>query len=374
MARAHLFRPVTDEKGNLLYGAQVTVRKTDINALLGQAIYAGPLSGATVLDNPFIIDGGYVDIWLDTPERVNLYIESAGRDPISIYLDVNTPADEVLRSLYPLTITNQAATDKVLVGVDESTASWQDAPAVEVGVVPAHDHDGVGANSTALGTGASAPASGSTAIGDTAVASGTDSVAFGADAAATGAGTVAVGVESDASGIGGVAVGQGAQAVDGAAAIGHGAAASGANAGAIGKSAQALGAGSVALGLNAVAIGPDAVAVGGSANASGEDSVAVGQGAAATHARSAALGNGAATTGDDQVALGAAGSTTVVVGDLIALANARLAGAASSLGFFGAVGTTKVTITGVVDDPILFTLLEFLDSIGLITNDATEAP
>src|SRR5690242_20280163 len=109
MARAHLFRPVTDEKGNLLYGAQVTVRKADFAEPIEQPIFAGPLDSAETVENPYVADNGYVDIWLDTPERVNLYIESTGREPISLYLDVNPPAPEVVRSLYPLTITNAAA-------------------------------------------------------------------------------------------------------------------------------------------------------------------------------------------------------------------------------------------------------------------------
>jgi hypothetical protein len=180
MARAHLFRPVTDEAGNLLYGANVTVRRANLNDVIGQPIYAGPTLEAEVLANPMIITSGMVDIWLDIPERVNLWIESIGRDPISIYLDAQPPAKEVVRSLYPLTITNAAVVAKVLTGsATDHEASWEDVPAAPPGVAPPHTHASTGLNSLALGVGAVASYTNSAALGTNAVTTADDQIALG---------------------------------------------------------------------------------------------------------------------------------------------------------------------------------------------------
>jgi hypothetical protein len=66
VARAHLFRPITDREGNLLYNATVTVREVDFSIPIGQPLYAGP-TGADVLDNPFTAVNGVIDFWVDVP-------------------------------------------------------------------------------------------------------------------------------------------------------------------------------------------------------------------------------------------------------------------------------------------------------------------
>ena len=78
MARAHVYRPITDDAGNLLYGATVAVQG-DGGVPLGQALYADGTSGST-LPNPYIAASGIVDIWLETPQRL-LVTEVSKRDP-----------------------------------------------------------------------------------------------------------------------------------------------------------------------------------------------------------------------------------------------------------------------------------------------------
>ncbi len=364
MARAHLFRPVTDEKGNLLYGALVTVRPTSLSGVISQDIYPGPLS-TDPLPNPYVLDNGYVDIWLDEPQRVNLLINASGFDPISIYLDVHPPAAEVLRTAYPLKITNAPANGKILIGTSATEASFQDPPSIIPGVAPAHDHNGDGTNSTALGTAASADGLRSTAVGDAAVADDTDSTAFGYQAVADGDRATAVGTSANAASDG-TAVGKSAVADESATAVGSQAVASGLRSVAVGRQSQASGPGSVAMGPNTISQGIDSVAVGSGAQATQEGAMALGTGANAGHQRSVAFGPGATTTADDQVALGGAGSTVVLVGDLIAQEDVKIGGASGVVGFFGSAGSTKLTIAGPASDPALDELLTSLHDMGLI--------
>lgn len=374
MARAHLFRSVTDDKGNLLYGAEVTARQINLSDKITQTIYAGPLGDAAVLENPFVIDGGYIDVWLDSPERVNFLVDSPGRDPMSVYLDVNTPAPEQVRSLYPLVITNQPADGKVLIGDGPDTASFQNPPTVTAGAVPAHDHDGGGVDSTRLGTGASAEGVRSTAIGDQAVANFSDSTALGYQAAASATGATAAGNAAQALGVDATAVGRAARADTGSTAVGRDSIATGTRATALGLNASAAGAGALAVGSASSASGQDSVALGKGAAAIGAAATAIGSGASAPNARSVALGAGAATTEDDQIVLGAPGTTTLALGDLRALDSAHVAGATSTLGFFGAAGATKQVVTGSDGgDLVLRTLLSLLAAHGLIDNQTTGA-
>ncbi len=370
MARAHLFRPVTDDKGNLLYGAVVTVRSTTLNGVIAQPIYPGPIS-VTPLSNPYVLDNGYIDIWIEEPERVNFLIEVSGLDAISLYLDVHPPAEEVLRTAYPLKITNAPASGKILIGISETEASFQDAPSITPGVAPPHDHNGDGANSTLLGTAASADGDRSTSVGDGATADFEDATAFGYGANAGAPRATAVGSGAGANGEDSTSVGSLAQAGEAATAVGASASASGGRSVSVGKQAQASGNGAVAVGPDSTSQGENAVAIGPGAQASQDGAVAVGAGANAAHLRSTAFGPGATTSADDQVALGAAGATVVVLGDLLSQEDAKIGGAGSTVGFFGSSGSTKATVDGVVSDPIFAEVLALLDSMGLIDDQTT---
>lgn len=116
----------------------------------------------------------------------------------------------------------------------------------------------VGANSTALGFGASA-ARGSTSLGYYASASGGGSVALGSSTSTDGANSTAVGNYASAS-------------RDNSAALGRSATASGNNSTALGYNTSAKGADSVALGSSASAGGSYSTALGRGATTSGSDS------------------------------------------------------------------------------------------------------
>jgi autotransporter adhesin len=372
MARAHLFRPVTDEAGNLLYGAQVTVRTAEADSMLPQPLWsdAWTKDPSAQLANPFTLSDGFIDLWLDTPTRVNLLIESAGREPIVIYLDVQPPASEIVVSVAPLAITNVSSPGQVLTGTSPTEASWQPAP--QPVTVPVHNHPGTAPNTVALGTGAKATADSSTAVGDSAFATGTNATAYGSGANAAGVGTTSLGSSSSATGANSTAVGYDAHATNtDAVAAGQTAVASGQRATAIGTNAQAIGDDTVALGDTSTAIAPGAVAIGKGSQASAAGALAVGSGANASHNNSVAFGPGAATTADNQVMLGTAGQTVVTPGGITVAGNAVIGSAGSVIAFFGTAGATKQTVTGSDGNNLtLRALLTYLDSIGLITNQS----
>lgn len=109
MARAHLFRPITDREGNLLYNATVTVRETDYAVPIGQALYASA-TGSTVLPNPFTTANGVIDLWLDVPQRMSILVEAAGVQDILVYQDAPVPPEETVATTSPLKIVNTPST------------------------------------------------------------------------------------------------------------------------------------------------------------------------------------------------------------------------------------------------------------------------
>jgi hypothetical protein len=73
-----------------LAGAAVTVYQTGTTTPLALPVYAGP-SGGTTLVNPLAADArGMVEFWLDSDERVDLYVVASGYDPITATVDVTS--------------------------------------------------------------------------------------------------------------------------------------------------------------------------------------------------------------------------------------------------------------------------------------------
>lgn len=379
MARCHLFRPVTESSGGLLYGAEVTIRDAATSSPITQALWAGPLPTAGQIQNPFRIDNGIVDIWLDQPQRVNILIRAQGAPVTSLFLDVYPPANEVIRTSAPLTITNRPSPGKVLTGLDNSTASFQDPPSLPApGTVAPHQHLGSGVSSTALGSGASATGEKSTAMGALSQASQDGATAFGQSSRALASGSTAVGAGAAVQGVDGTAIGRDSSANGvGGTAVGSVAAATGTRSVAVGQAATALGQSGVALGANAAANGIDSVSVGSSSSAQGARSVALGTSSSAAGQRSVAIGANATAPQDDQVVLGSSSASVVIPGGLIAQGDTVLGSTAptSKLSFFGAPGAVRQVVTGSDgNNLVLRSLLAYLDSMGLITNSTTQGP
>jgi hypothetical protein len=129
VARAHLFRPITDREGNLLYNATVTVREVDYAIPVGQPLYAGA-TGEETLDNPFTAANGVIDFWVDTPQRFSILVQHPQVSDILVYLDAPPPPEEIVSSTAPLEIVNTPTTSgQVLLSTSVAgQAQWGNPP------------------------------------------------------------------------------------------------------------------------------------------------------------------------------------------------------------------------------------------------------
>jgi hypothetical protein len=139
MSRSHIFRPLTDATGLLLSGATVSILDPDTGSLLGDALFTDDSSSST-LTNPFQVDNGYVDFYLENPKRVQLI---ATRDQVSlgVFLDIYPPAYEVITSVESLRIVNTPVAGAVLVASEtEGEAIWRDPSGLEPAIPPESPH------------------------------------------------------------------------------------------------------------------------------------------------------------------------------------------------------------------------------------------
>jgi hypothetical protein len=129
VARAHLFRPITDREGNLLYNATVTVREVDYSIPIGQPLYAGP-TGDEVLDNPFTAVNGVIDFWIDKPQRMSILAQHEQVSDILVYLDAPPPPEEIVSTSAPLEIVNNpTVSGQVLLSTSVAgQAQWGNPP------------------------------------------------------------------------------------------------------------------------------------------------------------------------------------------------------------------------------------------------------
>lgn len=135
MARAHVMRPITGQNGDLLYGAEVTVREAGLSVKLAQPLYAGP-TGDVQLTNPHIAANGAIDFWLEDAQRVSVLVQSDRHSDILVYLDAAPPPEETARTDSPLFITGDQVPGNVLMaGTAPGQAVWG-SPPVNNGITP----------------------------------------------------------------------------------------------------------------------------------------------------------------------------------------------------------------------------------------------
>jgi hypothetical protein len=128
-------RPIIGDTGDLLYGAQVTVREAGQSVKVAQPMYAGP-TGEEQLTNPFITANGVIDFWMDTPQRVSVLVQKDGFSDILVYLDAAPPPEETARTDSPLLIVGDQVPGNVLLAGDTpGQAVWGPVPA-NSGVTP----------------------------------------------------------------------------------------------------------------------------------------------------------------------------------------------------------------------------------------------
>jgi hypothetical protein len=133
--RAHVMRPVIGESGDLLYGAQVTVREAGLSVKVAQPLFTGP-DGDEQLPNPHITASGAIDFWMDAPQRVSVLVQKEGFSDILVYLDAAPPPEETARTDSPLLIIGAQVPGNVLLAGDTpGQAVWGRVPASS-GVTP----------------------------------------------------------------------------------------------------------------------------------------------------------------------------------------------------------------------------------------------
>lgn len=91
MARAHYATYALDSEGRPIAGMTVEVRQPGVATLISQTVYDGDTPGGVDKGNPFTSEAdGLVEIWLDTPEIVDLYCTKTGYDPVTIRATAHT--------------------------------------------------------------------------------------------------------------------------------------------------------------------------------------------------------------------------------------------------------------------------------------------
>jgi hypothetical protein len=113
MARAHIFRPLTDATGTLLTGATVTILDPATGSLISDILYVDDASTVT-LTNPFTVDNGYIDFYLDNPRRIEL-LATLDQTSLGVFLDIYPPADQVVVGVDKIRIVNTPTPGSVLV-------------------------------------------------------------------------------------------------------------------------------------------------------------------------------------------------------------------------------------------------------------------
>lgn len=88
MARAHYIRYILDEEGRAISGASVEVRQPGTASLIVDTIWDADTGGSSQ-GNPFVArSDGKCEMYLDSPQRVDLYITKTGYDPQTVTADV----------------------------------------------------------------------------------------------------------------------------------------------------------------------------------------------------------------------------------------------------------------------------------------------
>lgn len=72
--RAHLYRPIQNNEGDIRSGAVVSVYEPGTKTLTQTPLYANA-SGSAMLQNPFVATNGVVDLYTDLPTRFRLGIK-----------------------------------------------------------------------------------------------------------------------------------------------------------------------------------------------------------------------------------------------------------------------------------------------------------
>lgn len=223
MSRAHLYYVAQDVAGNALASASVRLLQPGTTNLIADPIYPDDTT-ITPQTNPFITASGAVDIYIDTPQRVDIGVTPVG------------------------------ATEQIVANIDIGAVGGGGGDT---------NHVGTGTASTQVGLGAVSSGAQSLAVAQQATAGGDNSIAEGYSAGSAGQNSVAVGFSASSGGQRGVALGASANAsLTGSVALGSLSGATGTSSTALGDTTAANSTKSTAVGANSTGGHSHAAAIG----------------------------------------------------------------------------------------------------------------
>lgn len=131
MTRAHFYTKVTDDQGNVVPGTQVTIYQPGTLTLLEASLFDNEV-GSTTLPNPFVVNDGIIDFYLDRPGQVKVGVRASNGtertfDDQDVYPDPHT----VVQAIDGLRITNIPQAGNFLQAIGAQEATWVTAPELE---------------------------------------------------------------------------------------------------------------------------------------------------------------------------------------------------------------------------------------------------
>lgn len=363
MDRCHLYMPLVDASGVQYPYADVTLLDPGTGLPVDAPVYLQAVGGAPQPWPVLVSNPAVVNLWTDTPMRVTLQAQLPdGITLTRIGVDIVPPASNIVRTDRPLQIASTEGLDaSAILSVSPiGTASWNVVNALQY-----HRHAGDSQDSTMVGM---------TTLTDIYPRQVWVGSAPGAASGSQGTDTVAIGGSAQVPGTAAVALGR-ATAGPSSVAIGP-SALSGTSAVALGSTATAPGSGQVTVGeaTNATAAVPRGVVIGSGTTAATGTQVHIAGKIKIYPDGSITLGSGtmpstSGLTGSRFVTLL---GRAVLPQYLRASRDVSLAGAASTFGAFGLVGTTRpiLSSSGVTGSTpgqaAILSLLAALDQLGLI--------
>jgi hypothetical protein len=145
--RCHLHLPITNSSGDVFPYATITLYDADTGTPVTTNVYVQPQDGNPV-SFPLFVDPAIVDLWTDDPVRVQIVAEVS--DNVRVVLDgidIMPPADNIFRAPKPLTVdgADQTVSTAVLMASEPGRASFRVADPVGT-----HQHAGDSAGSVVL--------------------------------------------------------------------------------------------------------------------------------------------------------------------------------------------------------------------------------
>ena len=147
-ARTHVYLPLTTPAGDLLPYADVTFLETGTSVINTKPLYRSADPSAYPIPNPATFLPAIVDIWCDSPVRLDLVIKGQdGYRGEMLGVDLLPSPENIAKAAVLNQISNAPQPNQVL--LSDGTHQYWD----YLLLIAAHDHDGIPAGSTQLDLG-----------------------------------------------------------------------------------------------------------------------------------------------------------------------------------------------------------------------------